>query len=189
METRETETETIDNNATETKTPAIPTVEELLVKIAELEATVKGMFTFNPYLYLSENQQKHINGRFNKSWITPRQAGIDSLQKQNPGLDYFQACFTYSLMEDADNLILSKKIAKAADAMLDASDGLFGNEPSKDAALHSIQTEYEKIDVIHQPAVGKRFRTLLVKGNTSINASRMLQMITEKLDVREAEWV
>jgi arginine/ornithine N-succinyltransferase beta subunit len=143
---------------------------------------------FNPVALLTDEQRKVLGARFNKTWVTPRMGRVEQLQKQY-GVDYFTAAFTLAMLEDADGLISSRKIAKTADTMYNLSSELFSSEENVKAALLQIQTAFENLDVIYQSTAGKRFRQLVQKNFTSKMGVRILELVCEKLDVREAEWV
>lgn len=143
---------------------------------------------FNPIALLNESQRKALGNRFNKTWITPRISSIETLQKEHV-IDFFTAAFTLSLLEDADNLIAAKKIAKTADTMYNLASELFGTKENTDAALHQIEVAYENLEVIQMPQAGKKFRQLVMKGFTSKMGVQILTLVCEKLGVRESEWI
>jgi len=143
---------------------------------------------FSPLYLLSDGQRKELGSRFNKTWIKPRMQRIDEIQREYT-VDFFTACFTLNMLEDADNLILGKKIAKIADTMFNLSSELFGSEENKNAALLQIETAFDNLDAIHQNQAGKKFRKLVMGEFPSKMCVRILEMVTEKLGVREAEWV
>lgn len=160
--------------------------QDIEVAVTENVATTLGIPS-NPLELLTEAQRKAIGARFNKTWLSPRQNKVEALINAYH-FDFFTAAFTLSMQEDADNLISNKKVAAVADRMASLASELFASEPNKDAALLQIQTAYETLDAIQQPAAGKRFRLITMKGFTSKMSARILEMVTEKLEVREAEW-
>lgn len=141
----------------------------------------------NPLDLLTEAQRKAIGNRFNKSWLLPRQSKVEALIRAH-SFDFFTAAFTLSLQEDADNLISARKVASVADRMVVLAGELFGTEPNREAALLQIETAFDTLDAIQQPAAGKRFRKLINAQYTSKMGARILEMCTKKLEVREAEW-
>lgn len=143
---------------------------------------------FNMVELLNEQQRKVLGARFNKTWLTPRMVRVDEIQNKYK-VDFFTAAYTLSMLEDADGLIASKKIAKVADTMYNLSSELFSTEENQKAALLQIETTFDTLDVIHQPTAGKRFRQLVQKNFTSKMGVRILELVCEKLGVREAEWV
>jgi hypothetical protein len=143
--------------------------------------------TVNPLDLLNEIQRKALGARFNKTWLSPRQAAVESLIREN-GFDFFTAAFTLALQEDANGLISNKAIAAAADRMAAVASGMFGTPEEQEATLRSIEAAYDSLEPIQRTASGKRFRTLINKGFTSKMGARILDAVCTKLDVREAEW-
>lgn len=150
--------------------------------------TVAVVAAFNPIALLTEEQRKAIGTRFNKTWLTPRIMRIEELQKEHK-IEFFTAAFTLSMLEDSDNLIASKKIARTADTMYNLASELFGSEANRDAALLQIETAFDNLTAVQQPQAGKRFRQLVLKGFTSVMGTRILNMVCEKLEVVESQWI
>ena len=168
------------------KTIATSTLESTLNNDEQkMEEILKA---FSPLQLLSDAQRKELGTRFNKTWLKPRMEKVEALQKAHV-IDFFTAAFTLGILEDADNMLVNRKIAKTADTMFNLSSELFGSQANIDAALLQIETAFDAVDTVNQSAVGKRFRQLVLKGNTSKMGVRILELVTEKLQVREAEWV
>jgi hypothetical protein len=153
---------------------------------ATLTVSETVAISINPLDLLTAEQLKALGARFNKTWLMPRQQQVESLMEH--GFNFFTAAFTQALREDANNLISAKRIASAADRMATLASELFGSEANVAEALRGIEAAYESLEPIQQPAAGKRFRTLVMKGYTSNMNSKILGLVTAKLDVREAEW-
>lgn len=144
----------------------------------------------SPLDMLSEEQRSALNGRFNSSWQKPRQKAILKMQ-ESTGFSFYDACLTVSLLEDADNLIRGKAVARVADTMLsNARDVLKGNEDVKANAFRSINAAYESLDDFTAPAAGKRFLDQLFKSKEILkkDAIRIQDLILEHLDIQESEW-
>lgn len=141
----------------------------------------------NPLDLLTDEQRKALGARFNKSWLMPRQRAVETLIQEH-GFNFFQAAFTQALIEDANNLISAKQIASAADRMASQASELFGSQANTDEALRGIEAAYDSLQPIQRAAAGKRFRTIVMKNYTSVMNSKIMKLVTEKLDVREAEW-
>lgn len=143
--------------------------------------------TVNPLDLLTDEQRKALGARFNKTWLMPRQREVEALIQEN-GFNFFTAAFTLSLQEDANNLISAKQVASAADRMASQASELFGSEANTAEALRGIEAAFDSLQPIQRPAAGKRFRNIVMKNYTSVMNSKILKLVCEKLDVREAEW-
>lgn len=144
--------------------------------------------SFNPLSLLSEEQKDAIKSRFNNSWQKPRFAAIAELQKKY-NLDFFTAAFTLSVQEDAQTLVSSKKVSTVSERMFDLAGELFSTPDGQQAALRDIETVYDRLDETQQRAAGIRFRNSVMKGFTHKMGGRILELVTEKLGIKETDWI
>lgn len=141
----------------------------------------------NPLDYLTDEQKRKQNSRFNKSWAKAHNQAVQDLIVST-GLEYNTAAFIVALREDSDTLISNERIADAVDAMLAQTRSMFGSEPTRKSALHEIKNTYEKLNPFEQTSAGKNFRGKLVKLHNRADFNRILDAVIAYLEVQESEW-